>query len=148
MKGDYNKLIGSKYERNPRLLGNINDTATEEALENLQKYTGVNFMEDLNDIRARESLERLFPGQGGGSGSSQGFGNLLRTAIIGGAPTATAITGNPTALLGLGAISPKIMAKGTIKNLGQLYQTLGREMPDSVRRLLTPLMIDSINGRY
>lgn len=136
-----NRLIGSAYEKNPRLLSNINDTAREEALENLQKMTGVNFMDDLNNIRAREALENLFPGQGGGSGSSQGFGNLLRTAIIGGAPTASAITGNPTALLGLAAISPKIMAQGTIRNLGRIYRNLGQQVPEAVQRLLNPLAV-------
>lgn len=136
-----NRLIGAAYEKNPRLLSNINDTAREEALENLQKMTGVNFMDDLNNIRAREALENLFPGQGGGSGSSQGFGNLLRTAIIGGAPTASAITGNPTALLGLAAISPKIMAQGTIKNLGRIYRNLGQQVPEAVQRLLNPLAV-------
>ena len=96
-------------------------------------------MPELNKIRAREALEKLAPGQGGGSGSAQGFGNLLRTAIIGGTPTAAAITGNPASLLGLAAISPKIAAKGTIRNLGKVYKAAGREIPESVRRLLTPI---------
>ena len=114
------KTVNNQYERNPRLLANRTDDAFENAIEDLQKRTGVNFMEDLNDTRAREALENLFPGQGGGSGSSQGFGNLLRTSIIGGAPTAAAITRNPLSLLGLGMVSPKLMAQGTIKNIGKL----------------------------
>ena len=135
------KRIGEKYERNPKLLSNIKDVETEQALDELQKMTGVNFMEELNDIRAREALESFFPGQGGGSGSSQGFGNLLRTGIIGGASTTAAITHNPSALAGLGLVSPKLMARGTIKNLGALYRAAGREIPESIRRLLVPLVI-------
>ncbi len=135
------KRIGEKYERNPRLLSNINNVEDEQALEQLQNMTGTNFMGELEDIRAREALEKWFPGQGGGSGSSEGFGNLLRTGIIGGAPTAAAITRNPSALAGLGLVSPKFMGQGTIKNLGALYRNAGREIPESVKRLLTPLAI-------
>ena len=69
---------------------------------------------------AKAFIQQYFPGQGGGSGSSQGFGNLLRTALIGGSPTAAVVTGNPAALAGLALVSPKIMAKGTIKNIGKL----------------------------
>ncbi len=135
------KRIGEKYERNPRLLSNINNIEDEQALEQLQNMTGTNFMGELEDIRAREALEKWFPGQGGGSGSSEGFGNLLRTGIIGGAPTAAAITRNPSALAGLGLVSPKFMGQGTIKNLGALYRNAGREIPESVKRLLTPLAV-------
>lgn len=138
---DIKNAIGNQYERNPRLLANRTDERFENALNDLQTKTGIEFMPELNKIRAREALEKLAPGQGGGSGSAQGFGNLLRTAIIGGTPTAAAITGNPASLLGLAAISPKIAAKGTIRNLGKVYKAAGREIPESVRRLLTPLAI-------
>lgn len=133
--------IGKQYERNPRLLANRTDEAFEQALGDLQNRTGVNFMDDLNNVRAREALENLFPGQGGGSGSNQGFGNLMRTALIGGAPTAALITHNPLTLAGLAAISPKIMAKGTIKNLGRLNNLKNVNINDNVRRLLNPLVI-------
>lgn len=116
-------MIGQQYERNPRLLANRTDEGFENAINELQKRTGVNFMDELADTRAREALEKFFPGQGGGSGSSQGFGNLLRTALIGGSPTAALITHNPAALAGLALVSPKIMAKGTIKNIGKLSNT-------------------------
>lgn len=138
---EINKTIGREYERNPRLLGNRSDLRFEQALDDLQNETGIKFMDDLKRIRAQEAFNNLFPGQGGGSGSAQGFGNLLRTSIIGGAPTAAAITGNPVSLLGLAAISPKMAGKGTIRNLGKIYQAAGREIPESVRRLLTPLAI-------
>lgn len=138
---DIKNAIGNQYERNPRLLANRTDERFENALNDLQTKTGIEFMPELNKIRAREALEKLAPGQGGGSGSAQGFGNLLRTAIIGGTPTAAAITGNPASLLGLAAISPKIADKGTIRNLGKVYKAAGREIPESVRKLLTPLAI-------
>ena len=61
------KLIGGRqYQRNPRLLGNINDEARNNALNDLQRMTGSKFMDNLEDIRAREALEKFFPGQGGG----------------------------------------------------------------------------------
>ena len=113
-------LVGKQYERNPRLLANRTDEAFENAIQDLQNRSNVDFMEELNNARAREALDKLFPGQGGGSGSEQGFGNLLRTAIIGGSPTAAVIGHNPAALMGLLAVSPKFTAKGTIKNIGKL----------------------------
>lgn len=131
------KLIGGRqYQRNPRLLGNINDEARNNALNDLQRMTGSNFMDNLEDIRAREALEKLFPGQGGGSGSAQGFGNLLRTSIIGGVPTAAAITHNPVTLLGLLSTSPKFAAQGTIRNLGAIYNNLDKIPPETVIKLL------------
>lgn len=141
---DVLKIISEKYENSPRPLADKNSLKFENALANLENKSGINITEQLNDIRAREALENLFPGQGGGSGSSQGFGNLLRTAIIGGAPTASAITGNPTALLGLAAISPKIMAKGTIQNVGRLYRGLAKEIPTQFNRLINPLAVRTV----
>ena len=137
------KAISQKYEDNPRPLADKVSQRFENAINNLQTKTGVNFMDELNNIRAREAMENLFPGQGGGSGSSQGFGNLLRTAIVGGTPTAAVITQNPLALGGFAAISPKIMAKGTVQNLGKLYKNLGKDIPDSIKRLLNPLAVMS-----
>lgn len=135
------RINGQQYERNPRLLANRFDKGAEDSLNYLQKESGINFMDELNDIRAREAFDSLFPGQGGGSGSAQGFGNLLRTAIIGGAPTAAAITGNPASLLGLAAISPRITGQGVIRGLGNLYRlgdTLQSPISDSIRRTVTP----------
>lgn len=136
--------IGKQYERNPRLLANRTDEAFETAINDLQNKTGVNFMDQLQNLRAREAFEKWFPGQGGGSGSSQGFGNLLRTAIIGGTPTAAAITHNPMALVGLGLVSPKFAGKGTIQNLGRLNnaaQVMQNLPPEEIGRILTPLLI-------
>lgn len=117
---EINNAITQKYLDNARPLADKSSIRFENAIDALQKRTGINFADDLKDIRAREALEKFFPGQGGGSGSSQGFGNLLRTALIGGSPTAAVLTGNPVALSGLLAVSPKLMAKGTIKNIGKI----------------------------
>nr|DAY81784.1 MAG TPA: hypothetical protein [Caudoviricetes sp.] len=131
------KLIGGRqYQRNPRLLGNINDEARNNALNDLQRMTGSKFMDNLEDIRAREALEKFFPGQGGGSGSAQGFGNLLRTSIIGGAPATALYTHNPATLLGLLSISPKFAAQGTIRNLGAIYNNLDKIPSETVIKLL------------
>ena len=135
--------IGKQYEKNPRLLANRTDENFNNALNDLQTKTGIEFMPELNKIRAREALEKWFPGQGGGSGSEQGFGNLLRAGIIGGTPTAAAFTHNPAALAGLLSVSPKFMAQGTVKNLGKLYRAAGREIPEGVRRILT---LEAIKG--
>lgn len=127
------KLIGANQKlRNPRLLENITDEGRLNALKELQRNSGINFMNDLENIRAREALENWFPGQGGGSGSQQGFGNLLRSSILGGVPTAAVITHNPASLLGLGLISPKLTGQGTIKNLGAIYKALGKEIPSQL----------------
>lgn len=125
--------IGNKgYERNPRLMDNINDTRREDALRLLQQKTGVNFIDDLENARAREAFEKLTPGQGGGSGSSQGYANLFRNALT------TSIAGSigggwqgslGGAMLGLLGSSPKFMGKSTIKNLGTLYRLGNQEIP-------------------
>ena len=128
--------MSSAYERNPRLLGNRTDEGAEKALEYLQNNSKINFMNELNNARAREALEALLPGQGGGSGSAQGFGNLLRTSLMGGLPTLSVLTHNPLTMAGLATVSPRIMAKGTIQNIGSLYQNIGKEIPDYVRRLM------------
>ena len=133
--------LGIKQKmRNPRLLENIKDEKGLEALNNLQKQTGVNFMDELENVKAREALESFFPGQGGGSGSSQGFGNLLRTSIIGGAPTAAIIAHNPAALAGLTAVSPKLMGQGTIKAIGALNNITNKNIPQAAYNLLIQQM--------
>lgn len=126
-----------QYVRNPRLLEGFNDIPRETALADLQARTGINFMEDLENARTREILEKLTPGQGGGSGSAQGYANLFRNALttslagsIGG--VGGSLTG---ALLGLLASSPRLMAKNSIKNLTALYNTA-----DEIPQWLVPLL--------
>jgi hypothetical protein len=133
--------IGKQYERNPRLLANRTDEAFEQALGDLQNRTGVNFMDDLNDVRARDALEKLLPGQGGGSGSEQGAGNLIRAGLAGSGLTAGALFHNPLVLPGIASMSPKIMAKGTIKNLGRLNNLKNVNINDNISRLLNPLVV-------
>lgn len=133
--------IGKQYERNPRLLANRTDEAFEQALEDLQSRTGVKFMDNLNDIRAREALEKLLPGQGGGSGSAQGAGNLIRAGLAGSGLTAGALFHNPLVLPGIASMSPKIMAKGTIQNLGKIYNAASKKVPLSVQKVINPLAI-------
>ena len=131
------KLIGGRqYQRNPRLLSNINDEARNNALNDLQRMIGSKFMDNLEDIRAREVLKKFFPGQGGGSGSVQGFGNLLRTSIIGGAPATALYAHNPATLLGLLSIFPKFAAQGTIRNFGAIYNNLDKITSETVIKLL------------
>ena len=136
--------IGKQYERNPRLLSNRTDEAFEQALGDLQNRTGVNFMDDLNNVRAREALESLTSGQGGGYGSAQGSANRIR----GGITTALAGLGGVTGglqgaivapLISTAMFSPKIMAKGTIKNLGKVYRNLQEPISEGVQRLINPL---------
>ena len=78
---DILKTLGNSYEKNPRLLGNRSDLKFEEALNELQSRTGANFMDDLQALRTREAFEAFAPGQGGGSGSEQGYLNFLRKAL-------------------------------------------------------------------
>lgn len=88
-----------------------------EALENLVSPQ-YKFLDEVKDLRAREALEQWYPGQYGGSGTPQGAANLLRASGIG---TLGAITHNPIAtILATLAVSPKIHAQGTIRNIGKL----------------------------
>lgn len=152
---DILKPISSKsYERNPRLLSNRSDLATEEALAYLQERSGINFMDELENIRAREAFEKLTPGQGGGSGSTQGIQNLVRGGVTtSAAGLGGAMGGIPGAILApalsLSAFSPKIMGKGTIKNIGNLYRNAEnwqRLVPEEITRILSPALIQGIYG--
>ena len=111
--------IGNQYERNPKLLANRTDIKFENALEDLQNKTNINFMDKLKDIRAREALEALFPGQGGGSGSAQGVANLIRQALIGSSITGSALTQNPALLIPTVLMSPKFGAKKAVELIGK-----------------------------
>lgn len=133
-------INNANYERNPKLLANRNDLAAEEALDYLQKQSGINFMDDLNDIRAREALEAWLPGQGGGSGSAQGAANLVRSALGGSGLTAAATLHNPLLAAPFSLMLPQVGAKGTIKNLGRLYRMAGnQEVNPALQRILPPI---------
>jgi hypothetical protein len=138
-------LVGKQYERNPRLLGNRTDEAFENALNDLQNKTGVNFMDELETTRAREALEKLAPGQGGGSGGEQGFfNNVVRPTIQAFPKTATAAIlgstfGGPIgSTLGLLSVSPKFAGQGTIKNLGSLYRLTDKIPPEWITSRIMP----------
>lgn len=138
--------IGKQYERNPRLLSNRNDEVFEQALDDLQAKTGVNFMDDLNKTRAREALEKIAPGQGGGSGSEQGFfNNYVRPTMQAIPRTATAAVlggtfGGPVgSTLGLLSVSPKFMAQGTIKNLGKLNKA-AKNLQQNIKTNFVPVV--------
>lgn len=133
-------ISGKAYERNPRLLANRNDLAGEQALDYLQSQSGINFMDELNDIRAREALESWLPGQGGGSGSGQGFANLVRSGLTGSGLTAAVTLQNPLLAAPFSLTIPRIGAKGTIQNLGRLNRLTEKEIPQGVQRLLPPVM--------
>lgn len=133
-------LIGDNFVRTPRSLEKVYDLERLQALENLQNKTGVNIMDEFNNVRAREALEQLAPGQGGGSGSAQGFlNNVLRPAI---STTATALGtlggglggGLSSGLISTLLYSPKIMGQGYVKVGGspflqKLFASQGQEAP-------------------
>ena len=148
---DINDLLGGMNRKTiASKLRNAETDATirsgyNQAAEDLNDIVAqeYKFLDDVKDLRAREALEKWFPGQGGGSG----FGNLLRTGIIGGAPTAAAITHNPSLLGALGLISPKFTGQGTIKNLGLLNKLLeGNNFMGNVARRVVPAAIISGYG--
>ena len=133
-------LIGDNFVRTPRSLEKVYDLERLQALENLQNKTGVNIMDEFNNVRAREALEQPAPGQGGGSGSAQGFiNNVLRPAI---STTATALGtlgggfygGLSSGLISTLLYSPKIMGQGYVKVGGspflqKLFASQGQEAP-------------------
>jgi len=64
---DILKEINAKsYEKHPKNLSNIQYTAGEEALDKLQKLSGINFMDDLEKTVSADALSHLFSGQQGG----------------------------------------------------------------------------------
>lgn len=145
-------LIGDNFVRTPRSLEKVYDLERLQALENLQNKTGVNIMDEFNNVRAREALEQPAPGQGGGSGSAQGFiNNVLRPAI---STTATALGtlgggfygGLSSGLISTLLYSPKIMGQGYVKVGGspflqKLFASQGQEAP----QWLVPLLYGGAN---
>ena len=101
----------------------------DEAVEQLDAIVSpqYKFLDNVRDLRAREALEKWFPGQGKGFGSDEGAGNIARViaAKMGkdlvdnlgglGRGVRSAIT-----IGSLGTFSPKWMGQGTIKNIGKL----------------------------
>lgn len=114
------------YERHPKNLSNIQYTAGEEALDKLQKLSGINFMDDLEKTVSADALSRLFSGQYGGSGSDQGMANLYRKTLVSELSDLPFKLGLP---LSVTLFSPKNMGANTIKNLGALYRLGNQEMP-------------------
>lgn len=80
------KVISEARARNPKLVDNIKDEATLKALDDLQRTTGVNFTDDLENVVARQMFESWTPGQGGGSGGIQGGANIARGFALAKAP--------------------------------------------------------------
>ena len=111
------KAIGQKYQRNPRLLSNINDEETQVLLQQLQEKSGINFMEELEKTRAKELYNKILPGQGGGSGSDQGVGNILRGSVV-----TAGVLKNPLNLPLASLFSPRYGGKPMIKALGNIPQ--------------------------
>lgn len=146
-------ISAKAFERNPKLLSSRNDVATEEALAYLQERSGINFMDELEETRAREALEAISPGQGGGSGGGQGFfNNVVRPQLINlgkltsGALIGSSLGGPLGATMGLLAVSPKITAKGTIQNLGRLYRGLENPNVNRLRQIAVPLSVPTLQG--
>jgi hypothetical protein len=65
------------------------------------------FLEDVRKLNAQNQFSKWTPGQGGGSGSGQGFANLLRTGVM----EAFGGRGVPllNAVMGTTAFSPRVM---------------------------------------
>ena len=134
---DINDLLGGMNKKTiASKLRNAETDATirsgyNQALEELNNLVDpqYKFLDDVNDLRAREALEQWYPGQFGPSGSPEGFGNLVKSSLIGGA--AALGTHNPlAALAGALSVSPKITGQGIIKGLGGL-QNIGNKLIDS-----------------
>jgi len=71
------------------------------------------FMDETEDLIARRAFEKIFPGRGGGSGSDQGYGNVLR-------------------LFGVGAVNPLLLPLTSPKVQG----ALGVQLPGAINQLL------------
>jgi hypothetical protein len=100
------------------------------------------FLDDVRTLNAQKQLNSWTPGQGGGSGSGQGFANLLRTGILEGLGGRGVPILNAT--LGTTLFSPKLMGQGTIKTLGKLYRgadNLYNFEPETVSKYVTPLSV-------
>ena len=142
------KTIASKL-RNVEGDANVR-AGYSQAAEELEKLVApeYKFLDEVKDLRAREALEQWFPGQGGGFGSGQGAGNLVRNAFgLGSVPTAAITLQNPWLLLGTTAISPKLGAKAAIQNLGRLNkasESMQKLLPEEVRKILTPMSIQGV----
>jgi hypothetical protein len=77
------KLKDENVARNLKGIFNKDET-TQSLFKELDEIVPeeLKFMDELRDAIVREPFENLFPGRGGGSGSHEGFANILRIAGI------------------------------------------------------------------
>jgi hypothetical protein len=64
-------------------IANSDDNYYDDILQEIDKYAPkkLKFYEQLKDVSTRESMSKVFPGQGGGSGSAQGIANMMRVVL-------------------------------------------------------------------
>ena len=83
--GEVNSILGSKLTNKKdasKLFKNRQELPTQRAIEKLDELTPESKLLDrAENIKIRDQLDRLFAGQGGGSGGAQGLGNLLRFSV-------------------------------------------------------------------
>lgn len=98
--GQKKETVGNNIKQ---ALQDPDKTKSLQRLDELSKKE-LKFIDEFEDNLARKPFEELFPGTGGGSGSAQGFSNLMRIMLAG----STGVSLSPGA--GVGAIlatSPK-----------------------------------------
>lgn len=143
LNGLNKKTIATKL-RNADTDANVRN-AYNQAAEELDSLVSPEnkFLEDVRDLRARESLEQWYPGQYGGMGSQSGVANLVRGgAAITGLSNA-ALTHNPLlAPITVVSMSPKLGAKNSIRAIGALNNFAANEnkFNKTAQRLLPPVM--------
>lgn len=148
-------IMNPANEKNPRLLLNKPDEATENAINYLQEQSGVEFMPQLERIRARDAFEQWTPGAGGGFGTPGGYGNLVRQGVSA-LSTAGGALGGGVFGAGTGYLIPQLLfspkiggqayvrAAGLGSKLGldKIYNNLGQPIP----QWLMPLIYGSYKG--
>lgn len=78
------KLNSQNLANNIENIVNSPDKSLSDAIKTLDELAPDThkFWQDLLDAKARSNLDKVMPGRGGGSGSEQGYGNLVRAGLI------------------------------------------------------------------
>ena len=129
------EILGKKLAKNKdasKLLKRQQDDVTQEALQKLDDLLPESdkFLNKAENLKIKEQFNKLYPGQGGGSGGPEGVANILRAGI--------GLTASPLALPFISPLGQKA-AIGTLPTVGRGLQVAGRAIPKAGAMASTPI---------
>jgi hypothetical protein len=135
-----NSKLRDKNTRGTNLKSSVRlEKPVYDALSMVDEYSPneYKFMEEVKDIIAREPFRAYLPGQGGGSGSAEGAGNIARGLAV---KTSSQVSPELGALLS--AVFSPVVNKAALKGIGATVRGAKK-----ASRILNDMPIAPIAGR-